>query len=208
MENEKTDSTSPLVKKVVRIHQNQQEMLDTFTGKWGFVSESEVIRAAIVFMYKKWEPEYLQPSSKEKKAKDLQKKAASVENMPDLEFATNVIKGVIKYDQSGKAWVLSHAIGNSLYCTPLSEIRTWAKADNGFFVNYNHGELAKGKKIEDVWPRVKLDLMARYKLVDDVLQEVATAVPEVPVEVEIPAIAEMNERMEALSSKLLDEIPD
>lgn len=189
-----------LIRKVVKIHENQQSMLDTFTEKWGFVSESEVIRAAIVFMYKKWEPEYLQPSSREKDRKDKQTEAQRLQKMDNEKFALEVLKGVIKLDREGKKWVLSHRLGNNLYCIPLDKIKQFAQEDDSWALKYNLQELAKGKKIEDQWEFVKNMLIPRHNLVEE--ETTAPAVSENPAPDEASNPQPMPESFNKIQSDL------
>jgi len=156
-----------LIRKMVKIHPNQQEMLDVFTEKWGFISESEVIRSAIAFMYKKWEPEYLQPSSREKDRLNKQREQEKESELSHEQYALQVLHGVIKKDKDGKFWVLSFGLGNTLYCTPLEKVRTFATQEDGWYLKNNLGELAKGRKIEDTWQSVKAVLIGRHGLVDE-----------------------------------------
>lgn len=137
-----------LYRKVVKISENQQEMLNVFLEKWGFVSESEVLRQAIVFFYKKWEPAYLQPSAREKGLEEEQRKAKKIQEMSDREFALEVVKGIIMKHRTGKEVVITLGLGNGFYVTQLDQIKIWANKDNGWFLNYNLEQLAAGVDLQ------------------------------------------------------------
>lgn len=168
-----------LIRKVVKVHPQQQQMLDIIIEKWGYTSESEVVRAAIAFFYKKWDPAYLQPSSREKERLEQQREAQKMENMPNEDFVLNVMKAYLRKDKKGNTWVLSHNITNGFYCTPLAQIKEFATKEDGWWLNAHNTALAKGRTFENTWPGVRNHLVNKYDLVDDEPVE-STTTPQLP----------------------------
>lgn len=124
-----------LKQKVIKINPNQQEMLDTFTQKWGFISESEVWRQALVFYYRKMEPEYLKPSATEQEKLDKKKNEERLKTMTDEEYVLNVMKALIFKDLDGEK-VVGHIGNNTVRFTPLNKIRSLIAMDEWFLTNH------------------------------------------------------------------------
>lgn len=118
-----------LRQKVVKITPQLQEMLDTFTEKWGFISESEVIRQAILFYYRKMEPEYLKPSFKQVEKKREQEERERVSAMTNEEYAENIMKARILRDKDGKKYAITLLLANKIKITPLEQIKIMDEQD-------------------------------------------------------------------------------
>lgn len=139
---------SNLHQKVIKINDQQQAMLDVFTEKWGFVSESEVFRQALLWFYRKTEPEYTKPSPlQEEKARRLaeeRRTAAMSEEEYNDEFVGGHVTGA---QPNGKRYVLLYAWGNMVRPVELDLLRTTLKQMPDLAEVHKAGLAERG----DVW---------------------------------------------------------
>lgn len=134
---------SNLVKKVIKITPQQQEMLDEVLDKWGIVSESEAIRQAITFWYRKMEPEYLKPSPKQtEKERELREKKR-METMSDEDYALEVMQARVFTARDGKRYAVIMTIANTIRVIPLEKVKSLDESD-GFFRETHLKMLAEG----------------------------------------------------------------
>ena len=96
--------------------------------KQTFTSGSDVVRQALEFFHDKSFPAYifhLTPAATEKKEKIDKKK--EVEEMDDLQFATDYLKAYIYEGPDGKKYAIFHRLlDNNVFFQPVEGIKKWA----------------------------------------------------------------------------------
>lgn len=132
-----------LKQKVVKITPQLQDMLDTFTEKWGFISESEVIRQAILFYYRKMEPEYLKPSPRQQKEIDEARAKKEVEDMTPEDYAKHIMKARLFTTPDGKKVAVTMTIANTIKIWNLDTIKE-TDAQDSFFRETHLKMLSEG----------------------------------------------------------------
>lgn len=151
-----------LKQKVIKINPSQQDMLDIFTQKWGYISESEVWRQALLFYYRKMEPEYLKPSATEQDKISKKKNEEKLKTMTDEEYVLEVMKGIIMTDVDGNK-MAGHIGNNQVRFTPLNKIRTLIATD-GWFLSNHLKLLADGFDMAKDMERSKAYILRTYNV--------------------------------------------
>lgn len=112
------------------------EILETFTEKHGFLSEAEVIRQALVFFYRKFEPAYLKPTVTQKIKEKAISEKEKLEKMPDVEYCETIVKGIIVKNPQGKEFVLYHGWARDLRCLPVDVAKEFFAKHADFLDNH------------------------------------------------------------------------
>lgn len=146
----KKSKASP--KTVQRTHTFTQGLLDLMNEmlgnekKYGYLSASEIVRRGILLAYREQKPAYKDETAKGlMRQKDVEEKE-DFESVPDKDFATETLKGMVVPDDKGAQWVLIHQQGNWINNIPLEGIKDWFKK-HPLDVNY-HLEKLKEESLE------------------------------------------------------------
>ena len=124
---------TPIKRKTVTtafsIMPRHMEIIEHFIKeKQTFTSGSDVVRQALEFFHDKSFPAYifhLTPAATEKKEKIDKKK--EVEEMDDLQFATDYLKAYIYEGPDGKKYAIFHRLlDNNVFFQPVEGIKKWA----------------------------------------------------------------------------------
>jgi hypothetical protein len=101
----------------------QVTMLEELEVDFGYISKSEVVRHAIMELYRRKKPEYLKPTTTELIKKKVLDVEESFEAMTDEEFVNGKLFGIILKSLTGESFVALHALGNSFQLLPLVGIK-------------------------------------------------------------------------------------
>lgn len=111
------------IQKFFSLTPRQVLMIDELERDFGYISRSEVVRHAIMELYRKKKPEYLQPTATELIKKKVLSSEESFEAMSDEEFVLTKLSGIILKSVTGESFVVLHALGNSFQVLPLKGIK-------------------------------------------------------------------------------------
>ncbi len=123
------------------------------------LSDSDVIRRAVSFMYEKTFPDYIYNRS----AVDVEKRkkmeqTVSIDSLSDLDYAEEFIGGGLHVDLGeGKEYYLVHTWGNFIFPIPLGDVRSYV-AEDAKAIDYHSDKIAQGVSVSS-----KLDqYMVKY----------------------------------------------
>lgn len=141
-------ATKPsMIRKVIKIAEQHQQMLDEMIEKRGIISESEAIRQAIDFWYEKKSPEYLKPSPKQaEKQKELEEQKR-IEQMSDYDYAIEIMKARVLVAKDGTQYAAILTASNLIKFVPLLQIKEFDQSDS-WFREEHMKKLASGVDID------------------------------------------------------------
>lgn len=137
-----------LIRKVVNLNENQQEMLNVFTQKWGFISEADVIRQALTHYYRKMEPEYLKPSSREAERLRQQKEEERLARLTDEEYAREIMRARVFKSDTGKKYAVTMTIANRVKIWAMDTMRE-VDAQDSFYRETHLRMLTEGADFDE-----------------------------------------------------------
>lgn len=156
-----------ILRKMFVSNTKTEQMVIEIMNEKGIDNYSQAIRDAVFDYHRKLKPKYLEPTPYMKEKQVALSEEERLDKMSNEQFALEVLKGVIVKDRNGGLWVVSHGLGNSVYCTPLDKIKQWSAQDNGWFMKHNLAQLAKANTVEKAIEKNKLTLQTHYKIVFD-----------------------------------------
>lgn len=135
------------IKKLVSISERTNEYIFRLMDKYGTTSYTEVIRRAVTELYDTEFPAYLEKSTAMRIREKRLTEEESFKTMPDEEYATKVLHGIILKDSTNTPYVIMHWFGNSLGAKPVLGCKDWFSTRMD--IVENHHLLCKNTPIEE-----------------------------------------------------------
>lgn len=155
-----------LIKKVVKLHPQQKEMLEEVVDKWGILNESEAIRQAITYWYRKMSPEYLKLTPRQQERQEMLKMERRIEEMSGEEYATDVMNARIMTATDGKKFAVLMSIANGIKVFPVEQVKDIDKQDS-FYKETHLRLLSEGADFDSFLENNKFRLEQSNILLDE-----------------------------------------
>lgn len=150
----KARKKNDLVTKTVNLGLVHIEIVNNFIEKKGMVSESDVVRQALMFMHEKTFPDYVFHVSPEKMKKFEEKEEEKrMKNISDEEYCTTVLKAPIFDSPTDGRVVVLHTIANSIKVLPVKGIKDFLDRRKDMIQLHMNASVPILEKIKEPMPR-------------------------------------------------------